>query len=68
MKNNNQKMVCAECGSGNVNEERLVSRGINDNVVYGEEVCGYFCRDCVEVIDVMSEIDFLIKMFDSNEK
>lgn len=52
-------MVCAECGSENVNEERLVSRGINNNVVYNEEVFGYFCRKCEEPVDIVSETAFI---------
>ena len=59
MKKENEKMVCADCGSEKINEERLVSRGMDDNCVYDEPLCGYFCRKCEEPVDIVSETAFI---------
>ena len=40
-----KKMVCAECGSDDVNEERLVTVNINDPEIYDDCFIGYYCQE-----------------------
>ena len=44
--------VCCQCGSENVNEERLISSRVNDGTIVHNELISYYCIDCEDVVNI----------------
>lgn len=53
------KIVCAICGSENVNEGRLVSINVNHGSVVNDEFIDHYCEDCEDITSIVWEHEFL---------
>ena len=47
--------VCCQCGSENVNEERLISSNVNDGTIVSNDLISYYCNDCQDVVNVVDK-------------
>ena len=58
MKAEIEKMVCALCGSENIEEERLLSIRVNCKTKIDDVHMGYCCGDCGDVVDIIEEQEY----------
>lgn len=50
-------LVCKQCGSKNVNEERIVSISLNDNTIKSDQHIDYYCDDCKDITQIVRKDD-----------
>jgi hypothetical protein len=62
MKTENEKMVCALCGSENINEGRLLSVMVNCQTIIDDCHMGYCCEVCGDVVDIITEEEYQTKL------
>ena len=58
MKTEIEKMVCALCGSENINEERLISMRVNIQTIIEDHLIDHYCQDCGDVVDIIEEQEY----------
>ena len=58
MKTEIEKMVCAVCGSENINEERLISMRVNSPTIIEDHLIDHYCQDCGDVVDIIEEVEY----------
>ena len=58
MKTEIEKMVCAICGSENINEERLISMRVNSQTIIEDHLINHFCQDCGDIVDIIEEQEY----------
>jgi very-short-patch-repair endonuclease len=58
MKTEIEKLVCAVCGSENINEERLISMRVNSQTIIEDHLIDHYCQDCGDVVDIIEETEY----------
>ena len=52
------KMLCAVCGSENINEERLISMRVNSQTIIEDHLIDHYCQDCRDIVDIIEETEY----------
>ncbi len=50
-------LVCKQCGSKNVREERIVSISLNDNTIKSDQHIDYYCDECMDITQIVRKDD-----------
>ena len=52
------KMLCAVCGSENINEERLISMRLNSQTIIEDHLIDHYCQDCGDIVDIIEDAEY----------